>query len=281
MLVAVALIVATVVLVRRVVADTSNTFSAVVTTDGVANLNFGGSGRVVAIKVRPGQTVRQGQLLARQANGASPDEVTADKDAITADNAQIKQLTQAGGDGSVSAALSDARHELVVDRARYAAHRAAAAAGYILAPSAGVVLAVNAQPGDTATGAGVRQYGAVDQSATVVQRPQFSLLPKGPQSTVTRTQAGLLPVVSVRTSSRWQLLAQVPEKGLRSVHVGSRVSIHVPAVRLDHFGGRVTQVLPSPVMASGSVMYRVLVSVNSATRTPPLPGMTADVRLLG
>ncbi|HVX43162.1 MAG TPA: biotin/lipoyl-binding protein [Mycobacteriales bacterium] len=264
-------------IVQRVASSSGKNYSGAVTTQGVANLNFTNRGRVNQVNVQPGQRVHKGDVLATQAFGATQALIDADNAAIASAQDQLAALQAQVPVNAV--AVSNAKGVLAHDRAQLAQHRTELSAAQVRAPSDGVVLAVNGQPGDVVDNDGVRQYGSVNSSGNSVQDPAFSLLPKGPSRTVNSSKAVFLPFVSLRTSNDWTVIAQVPERSTRDVPVGADVDVSVPAANIDHAKGKLMQILPTPVGNGNSVSYQILVRIDGGSGKPPLPGMTADLTI--
>jgi multidrug efflux pump subunit AcrA (membrane-fusion protein) len=264
--------------VPGIVAADGRSLAGSVTSTGTIYLNFPDSGKLAKITARVGQHVRKGQLLATEAAPARGAVLTADRAAIAADQAQL-QAAKAGG---LRPAIATARAQLAKDRAQAAVDRAAAAGTRIFAPSAGTVVAVNGQPGETADAEGVRDYTSQLQGPPITQQPLFSLLPAGPQP---GTEAGgspgpaALPVIALRTSSTWQVVVLVPENSVAAVQPGQVVTIAVPAAHITATPGRVQELLNTPVATAQGTAYRALVTVLGHQQDPPPNGMAADVQL--
>jgi multidrug resistance efflux pump len=264
--------------VPGIVAADSRSLTGTVTSNGIIYLNFAGSGQLAAITARSGQQVRKGQLLATEAEPAIVAVMAADRAAISADHAQVAAALAAGA----SPAIATARAQLAKDQAQLAVDRAQAAGTRIVAPSAGTVVAVNGQPGETADAAGVRDYSAQPQGTPVTQRPLFSLFPEGPQSSVAASGSGAaapLPVIALRTSATWEVTVLVPETSVRDVRPGQAVTIDVPAAGITAVPGRVAELLNTPVVTAQGVAYQAVVSVLRRPQDAPPTGMAADVQL--
>jgi multidrug efflux pump subunit AcrA (membrane-fusion protein) len=259
--------------VRHVVGSDQRVLTGSVTRTGVLDLNFGAAGVVAKVLVRVGQQVRANQLLAtEQAPGAAAIQV-ADKAAVTADKEQLRALTE------TAANTASIRAQLARDEARLATDRQASGQRRIIAPTAGVVTAVDAEPGQSAAPAGIRDY--VGQQSPVDPAPLFSLLPKSPQVS---TKAGMsvsatLPMIQLRTSGAWQVLVLVPEGSAAAVRAGQPVRISVPAAGLAGLAGVIKEVLANPVVTADGDMYEAVVTIASGGADPPLDGMTANVAL--
>lgn len=272
--------------VPRVVADDRGMLTGTVTSSGVVMLNFPGAGTLNTVKVRLGQQVHKGQVLATEYAPNLSALVTADRAAIAAVQAKIAELKSAANQDPAAAAadnteLATDNAQLAEDNARLATDRMRMAATEIVAPSAGVVVAANGQPGEDVTASGIRDYTSPSGQVSARQQPQFSLLPEGPQP-VSRTGSGgsSLPVIALRISSEWQVVALIPEDSVQSIKPGQRVTISVPAARISNVPGQLEEVLPNPLTLSGSTMYQAVIAITGTVAQPPLDGMAADVRLL-
>jgi len=256
-----------------------------VMSSGVVTLNFTGSGEIAAIDVYLGQTVRKGQVLAAEYAPDAASVMTADEAAIASDRARISELKAAEAANPAAASVDDAQiaassAQLAADQAQLATERMKAAATEIIAPAPGVVVAVNGEPGEVVTAAGIRDYAADSQQPATTRSPGFSLLPEGPQP-VRGYPAGAsaLPVIALRTSAAWQVVAQIPENAVSGIKPGQAVTISVPAAQITNVPGRIDQVLPAPESTSQGTVYQAVVTITGRAALSPLNGMAADIRL--
>lgn len=265
--------------VPRVLGDDSRLLTGTVTSSGVAGLNFTKAGYLASVPVRAGQTVHKGQTLATEYAPATSSLMTADKAAISSDEARLAQLKAAPViDQEAEVAAADA--QLAKDQAQLASDKVNAEATQIVAPSAGTVIAVNGQPGETVSAAGIKAGTTAAQPAQAAQAPLFSLLPEGPQSNrAGGTTGSALPVVALRTSSTWHVVALIPESSVSGVRTGQAVTISVPAVHIEHVRGQVREILPIPTTTATGPAYQAVVSVTGHATAQPLDGMAADVRI--
>ena len=247
--------------VPGIFAADGRSLTGAVTSNGIIYLNFPGSGQLAAITVHPGQLVRKKQLLATEADPAAEAVIAADQAAITADKAQLGTALATGA----TAGIASARALLAKDEALLAIDRAEVAAQtQIVAPSAGTVVAVNGQPGETADAEGIRDYSSQPLGTPITQQPLFSLFPEGPQASVEAggsTGAASLPVIALRTSSAWQVTFLVPESSVAAVKPGQVVTIDVPAAGITGIPGRVQELLTMPVATSQGMAYQAVVTV--------------------
>ena len=255
-----------------ILAAGSRSFTGVVSSSGIASLNFAASGRVGTVRVHLGQAVRQGELLATETGAATTAAVRADRAAITADQANLAALQ---ADGSAAASITAAQAQLAKDRARRAAGQMKRVATQIVAPGSGTVVAIFGQPGETVSPAGLRSSAAHAQ-APAGRQPRFSLLPSGQ---IASLRAGMaLPVLALRTVGAWQVRLLIPQADTSAVKVGRDVTISVPRARLAGIRGTITELSPVPVAGPSGAGYEAVVQVLGRTRTTPLSGMTANVR---
>jgi hypothetical protein len=265
--------------VPGIFAADGRSLTGAVTSSGIIYLNFSNSGKLAAISVHPGQLVRKEQLLATEADPEAEAVIAADQAAITADKAQLGSALATGA----PAGIASARALLAKDEALLAIDRTEAAAGtQIVAPSAGTVVAVNGQPGETAGVDGIRDYSSQPLGTPITQQPPFSLFPEGPQVGV---QAGgsngtaPLPVITLRTSSAWQVTVLVPQSSVTTVKPGRVVTIDVPAAGITGLPGRVQELLTMPVATSQGMAYQAVVTVIGHQQVSLPSGMAADVQL--
>lgn len=262
--------------VPRIAAADGSSLSGTVTNSGVVYLNFSSSGQLATIRAAIGQRVRKGQLLATEVAPATTAVLAADRAAITADKSELASALS----GGTSSAIDAARAQLARDKGQLASDRAEAAGTRIVAPSAGTVMAVNGQPGETVDADGIRDYEAPGTSAT--QRPLFSLLPEGPQSADTAggsDSGAYLPVIALRTSGTWQVSVLIPEGSVGQVRAGQLVSVDVPAAGLNGIPGRVQELLTTPVATSNGMGYQAVVTVLDQRQISPPTGVAANVQL--
>jgi multidrug resistance efflux pump len=278
-------VVAAVWYVPHVMADARKVITGTVSSSGVIALNFAASGQVGKMNVRLNQVVRRGQVLAAEYAPNADSVVTADKAAIAAEQAKIAQLkaTAAADPANASAAsaeLAAARAQLASDQAQLATDRLKVAATEIIAPSGGIVVAANGQPGETVTSAGIRSYASDSRQQSTTQGPQFSLLPEGPQPVRQDTAAvASLPVIALRVSTAWQVIALIPEGSVSDVKAGQKVTIEVPTARITNLAGQVQQLIPTPVSTTQGMFYQAVITVTGRATAVPMNGMAADIRL--
>jgi len=267
----------------RVMRTDRRLLTGTVTSSGVRTLNFTDPGRIKRINVRVGERVRKGQVLATQYAASADAFIAVDKAAIAYDRARLAQLRAARAANPVvsaagQAGLSTATERLALDKARLAADRVKLASTALVAPSAGIIVGANGQPGETATSSGVRDYAAGVQHPVPAQQPEFSLVPEGPQA-VARAWRGpdSRPVIALRTSATWEVVALIPEHSVSRAAAGEEGRITVPAAHVIDVTGRIDAVLPTPVPTSTGTAYQAKITVTRHTRNLPLDGMAVDV----
>lgn len=260
--------------VPSILAAGSRSFTGVVSSSGIASLNFGTSGRVGSIRVHLGQMVRKGEVLATEAGAASAAAVRADRAAIAADKANLAALQ---ADRSGSASITAAQAELEKDRAHRAADEMKLVATEIVAPSRGTIVAIYGQPGETVSRAGLSS-SAVRAQASPGPQPRFSLVPSGPMASLRATGLAL-PVIALLTGGGWQVSLLIPQADTSAVKVGEDVTVSVLAAQLSEVKGMIRELSPTAVSSSGGAADEAVVRVLGRTWSTPLSGLTANVQL--
>ena len=264
--------------VPRVVSNDSHQLTGTVTSSGVVSLNFTKPGYLASVPVRAGQAVHKGQTLASEYAPATSSLITADKAAISSDQAKLAQL-KAVPVADETAEVAAANAQLAKDQAALASDKVNAEATQIVAPSAGTVVAVNGQPGETVSVTGIKTGSSSAQTQTS-QTPLFSLLPEGPQASKSGGAGSSdLPVVELRTSATWHVVALVPEGQVSTVKTGQSVTISVPSAHVHGVKGLVQEILPTPTSTPSGLAYQAVVSVTGKATAQPMDGMAADVRI--
>jgi multidrug resistance efflux pump len=271
--------------VPRVVNNDRNMLTGAVTSSGVVTLNFESAGTISAVKVQPNQSVHKGQVLAVEYEPNADALVAADNAEISAVQTKIAQLKT--NETLYPLTLADDKTQIASENAQYAADLAQLAtdrmrmtATEIIAPSAGVIVATNGQPGEAVTSSGIRDYSGSSAQGVQQQRPTFSLLPEGPQSTSRVSASGSsLPVITLRVSSGWGVVTLIPEDRVSSIKAGQAVTVSVPAAGIKDVRGKVQEVLPSPVETSAGPEYQAVISITGIVASQPLAGMATDVEL--
>jgi multidrug resistance efflux pump len=271
--------------VPRVMTDDRLVMTGTVSSSGVVALNFAGPGQIGKVNVRLDQVVHKGEVLAVEYAPDAQSVVTADKAAVAAVKAKIAQLragavTGPGNATAGNAELTAAQAQLAAAQSQLATDRLKVIATEIVAPAAGTVVAVNGQPGVAVTAAGIRSYATDTRQSATTQGPQFSLVPEGPQAVRRNgTPNTALPVVALRVSADWQVVALIPAGSVSSCQAGRRVTISVPTARITNVAGQVQQVIPTPVSTPQGPYYQAVITITGHTVIAPMNGMAADIRL--
>jgi len=268
--------------VPRVMADDRRLLIGTVASSGVVTLNFTYPGEISKVSVRLDQPVRKGEVLAAEYDPDAGSVVAADMATIASEQAKIAELKAAdpAAVAADNAQIAADKAQVAVDEAQLAADRMKITATEIVAPSSGIVIAANGQPGETVTASGIRDYVTDSQQAATTQGPQFSLLPEGPQATRRTTASGSdLPVIALRTSATWQVVTLIGEDSVSGIRSGQKVTVNVPAAHIKDVPGQIVEVVPTPAATSGGVFYQAVVTISGHATSLPLNGMTADIQL--
>jgi multidrug efflux pump subunit AcrA (membrane-fusion protein) len=164
--------------------------------------------------------------------------------------------------------------QIAADDANVASQHAAAQQAVLTAPMDGVVAGVDAVPGDFAGPDGVRTY---NRSVAPASEP-FSLLAPSTSGSGSPPQTSFLPVVQIYGTDGWLVVAQVGEHDALRAHEGQRADVRLDGVGRHRFHGRVTQVIGQPLRSAGSVVYNVVLKLDTVPLRV-LPGMSARVFL--
>jgi len=271
--------------VPRVMRDDRGLLTGTVVSSGIVTLNFPNAGAIATLNVRLDQQVRKGQVLASQYMPNAGSLLAADHATIAADQAKIAELKAAEAADPAAAAGDNAqiaadKAQLALDQSELVTNQAKIATAEIVAPADGIVVAVNGQPGQTVTSSGIRDYATDSHQASASQRPPFSLLPEGPQPVShTPVSGSALPVIALRVSATWQVIALIPENSVSAIKPGRQVTISVPAAQISGVRATIDEVLPTPASMSGGTVYQAVVTLIGHAAGLPLNGMAADVRL--
>jgi macrolide-specific efflux system membrane fusion protein len=238
----------------------NETLTGVVTQSSLDSLNFAAVGRVGRVRVRLGQMVKKGQLLAREITPAGAlSALRTDRAAIVADKTDLAALIAAG---APTASVTAAQAQLASDRAQRAADQAAMV---IRAPVAGTVVAVFGRAGDSASPAGLPGPGQ-QPAATQLSALTLASLRGGGRE---------LPVIALRTSSQLQVKLLIPAESPAALKVGSALTLAVPAAGLTRVTGVITALAPASA-GGGDV---AVIQVRGTIPATALTGMRADVHL--
>ena len=270
--------------VPRVMRDDRGLLTGTVVSSGIVTLNFPNAGAIATLNVRLDQQVRKGQVLASQYMPNAGSLLAADHATIAADQAKIAELKAAEAADPAAAPGDNAqiaadKAQLALDQSELVTNQAKIATAEIVAPADGIVVAVNGQPGQTVTSSGIRDYATDSHQASASQRPPFSLLPEVPQPVSHTPVSGSgLPVIALRVSATWQVIALIPENSVSAIAGPAGHDQRARGPNLwrasDDRRGAAT-----PASMSGGTVYQAVVTRTGHAAGLPLNGMAADVRL--
>lgn len=206
-------------------------------------------------------TLAADQAALSEAQATEQADVEGAQQAVDVAEAQVSQAEAneaAGVQPGSSTQVADDKATVSSDKAQVDEDELALSQAVLRAPFTGVVAAVNGSAGETDTAQGVRQ----NTEQTPVANPTGSsieIFPQQPQQATkaTPTFAPLITLDSVST----QIVAQVPETQIASVHQGMTASISLPAVPGSDFKAKVTGIQPQAVNDSGSAYFLVELAV--------------------
>ena len=273
--------------IPRVVSTDRRALTGEVTSSGVLALNFQNSGVISTLKVEPNETVHKGQVLAVEYAPTMGATIAADNAGITAVQAKVAELKSNETAYPLyvpqdQAEIAAENAQLATDQAQLDTDRAKLAQTEIIAPSAGVVVAAIGQAGESVTSTGIRNYQGSAQGTQNSDEPQFSLLPEGPQSSSRSSSSqSSLPVITLRVSSFWSVVAYVSESSVSGIKSGEGVTVSVPAAGIKNVPGHIQEVLPDPIESSSGLLYEAMVTISGRVPSPPLNDMAANIQLNG
>ena len=88
-----------------------------------------------------------------------------------------------------------------------------------------------------------------------------------------------MPVIALRVSATWQVVALIPEGSVAGIKTGQKVTIIVPTAGITGVPGQVQQVIPTPVSTAQGVFYQAVITVTGRAANVPMNGMAADIKL--
>ncbi|MEA2533370.1 MAG: HlyD family secretion protein [Actinomycetota bacterium] len=214
--------------------------------------------------------VQQQQQASQQARQAASQSQTLAQSEISLAQASVPPT----GNAATPQDIAALRAQIAADDASVASQHAAAQQAVLTAPMDGVVAGVDAVPGDFAGQDGVRTY---NRSVTPANQP-FSLLAPSTSGSGSPPQTSFVPVVQIYGTDGWLVVAQVGEHDALRAHEGQRADVRLDGVGKHKFPGRVTQVIGQPLRSAGSVVYNVVLKLDTVPMRV-LPGMSASVFL--
>jgi multidrug resistance efflux pump len=238
-LLAVAGVVAGVLTYKSLVSSPVSLSGEVVPTR-VYPLSFGTTGTITAVKIRAGQHVTAGEVLATQ-NGALAQANLQEANASAAAAAAALQADQHPQPGVVvqPAAVATARQRLAAARAQATQDRLALKNTQVVAPAAGVVGAVSAAAGNSITASNLHN-----------------------------------PVVTI-DSGPLVVSARLPGTEVGNVRVGQAVTLTIEPLHVS-LPGKVLQLSQVPSQSQTAVSYMALCQIETRD-SALLAGMAADV----
>ncbi len=232
------------------------------------------SGSVTSVALQAGQTVQAGETVVTLSNPSlqtqlqtdeaqvNSDEavVNSDKTTVTSDQAQLTSdqatLQQVESPTPPSAGqVSSIKAKIAVDQLNVQKAKNALADLNITSPIAGIVTAVNVQPGDTVT-----QGGGVTSG----------------NSSSTTTSASTAPF-AVEAPSSLQIVVPISQVSIAQVKTGQRAIVTSDALPGQTFAGSVALISPAGTNSSGVANFNVIINV--AKPGGLLAGMSASVTI--
>jgi hypothetical protein len=123
-----------------------------------------------------------------------------------------------------------------------------------------VVASVNGVVGDYATPQGIKPLSS---PSPLPQQPSsgIAIFPQSPQAQV-QAQPQLTSMITL-DSPQSQIITQVPETQIETVHVGGGAQVSLPAMPGQRFTATVRQIQPTAVYVSGQAYFLVDLVVSS------------------
>jgi multidrug efflux pump subunit AcrA (membrane-fusion protein) len=239
----------------------SRQFRGVVSSSQLTGLNFRVGGQIAAIRVRLGQAVRQGQVLAvTDAAAVKATAVQADEAAVQADKANVAVLA---ANAAPAASVTAAQATLAQARAQQATDWRKLLRREILAPRSGVVAAIDAA------------VGQLDGPAGLPARVAANAARQGGIVTILGAGGRALPLIALRIPGGWQIRVRLPQAFAAAVRVGEPVGVSIPALRRSGIRGHVVELLQGQAAAGGT---DAVIEVTGVSISPP-QGTAAEVRI--
>jgi multidrug efflux pump subunit AcrA (membrane-fusion protein) len=266
------------VLGYRAVTGQPASFSGQVTPAHAYFLNFANNGAIQTVDVRPGQSVKAGQVLATQNGNVEKARLSADQATVKADQAVLAHDEAMEHRGTATpAAVAQARASLAEAKAQLAADQNAVSQSEILAPATGVIADVTGAAGDVAGPSGVRGYSGPAAEPGTGQSSGFKFFVGGSSSTGSAgysSASGFQSFITLYTRPL-TVTAQIPQQNMPSVHVGQRATLRFPTLSKP-VNGTVELIIGTPVRSPNATYYDVVISIG-ADRAEMTPGMTVSV----
>jgi len=266
--------------------QSNDRYSAVIVPANVRDLDFTATAPLEKLFVEPGERVHVGEILAEQSNPSLAIAVALSQVTLAAEKQKLSYLsatrsaTASSPRGLQASALTEeilqTEDAIVETRLQLALNESRLSLSILRAPINGVVLRTAGLPGELAGPSGVRDSTISDPA--VPASAVFQLFPNAGGAT-SGTDNSTVPVVSLVSGRRWQVIAEVPETAVDSVKAGTAATFN-----FDALGGLavpciVEQVIPAPVEVSGTVEYDVVLRLVSRLPGGVLPGMSGSVSI--
>jgi HlyD family secretion protein len=230
-----------------------------------------GAGRLIAIHVAPGDTVKAGQLLAELDPRAA---ALAVRGAQAAAEAAAGGLSQARAHKE-AAARSLERAKTLLARGLASPEEVAAAEAELAQASA----AMDAARGEQRVAGESVASAKLTQNLSRMEAPAAGVVLRAPErlGAAVSPDAGPLFVIGDPLTTM-RVDASVSETEVASIKPGQKAEVFVTALPGQSFQGRVERVFIEPERREGAVLYPVRLSVDNPQGVL-LPGMTARARM--
>jgi multidrug efflux pump subunit AcrA (membrane-fusion protein) len=268
------------VLGYHAVAGQPGSFSGQVTPAHAYFLNFANNGAIQTVDVRPGQSVKAGQVLATQNGNVEKARVSADQATVKADQEVLTQDEATVPAGTATpATVAQAGASLASAQAQLAADQSAVTQSEIVAPATGVIADVTGAAGDVAGPGGVRGYSGPAAEPGSGQSSGFGFF-VGKSSTTgsagSSSASGFQSFITLYTRPL-TVTAQIPQQNMPGVHVGQRAALRFPTLS-QPVNGKVELIIGTPVRSPTATYYDVVISIGGG-QAKMTPGMTVSVTL--
>jgi multidrug efflux pump subunit AcrA (membrane-fusion protein) len=188
----------------------------------------------------------------------------------------------AGTQGQSPTQVSSEQAAVNADEAASSSDWKALAATRVVAPFAGTVVQVNGATGDLAGPSGVAQ--TAPQTGVSTPSSGITLFPSAPVPSTDTKQPQQTSLI-VLDSRAMDVVAQVGEEDVGSIHVGQGAQVTFPADPGHVYAAKVIEVDPAAVNQSGKVYFLIRLGLESSKWRPltgpaklnGLEGLSADV----
>jgi arylsulfatase len=161
----------------------------------------------------------------------------------------------AGSAPGTPQAIASTQATIQLDQAAIVADQAKLAQAVVVAPFDGVVSSVNGSVGEVVSSQGVKQ-AAAPAPLSQGQTTGIQLFPQGPQTGSGGSSPAFAALITL-DSVQNQMVVQVPETSINSVHVGQKASATLPAMPGTTLEVVVSRIERTPVTSSGQTYFRV------------------------